>query len=296
MSKLKLTPTTNDQLKNPTLKIVQQHEPLSGEAVEPSVFPPVAPAPESEVEPPVAPQKDPNYLKVAIIGTAPSSRMLAPFHDPSWTIWACSPGNMGILPRVDAWFEIHSDLHYPENQHYGTPYLQFLRAAEFPVYAQEFYIKNGQLPKAIPYPKDKAVDEFGPYFFTSSFTWMIAKAIMDGAKEIALFGVDMASRDEYILQRPGAYYFFLECKKRGILIGAPYESDILMPPPLYGFYNSTPIGRKTIARERELKDRVGNLEKEIQQMSQQVTYLKGALEDLDYFKNIWGGAQQFPTY
>src|SRR5713226_4715918 len=46
-------------------------------------------------------------LKIAMIGTAPSSRMLAPFNDPSWKIWACSPGNMNALPRVDTWFELH---------------------------------------------------------------------------------------------------------------------------------------------------------------------------------------------
>src|SRR5215467_5742575 len=36
----------------------------------------------------------PQREKVAIIGTAPSSRMLAPFNDPTWDIWVCSPGNM----------------------------------------------------------------------------------------------------------------------------------------------------------------------------------------------------------
>src|SRR5215467_9147402 len=36
----------------------------------------------------------PQREKVAIIGMAPSSRMLAPFNDPTWDIWVCSPGNM----------------------------------------------------------------------------------------------------------------------------------------------------------------------------------------------------------
>src|SRR3981189_2150960 len=58
-------------------------------------------------------------LKVALIGTAPSSRMLAPYNDPSWKIWACSPGNMNVLPRVDVWFELHSDLLWPEHESYG---------------------------------------------------------------------------------------------------------------------------------------------------------------------------------
>jgi hypothetical protein len=30
--------------------------------------------------------------KIAVMGSAPSSVALAPFGDPSWEIWGCSPG------------------------------------------------------------------------------------------------------------------------------------------------------------------------------------------------------------
>lgn len=285
----KLTPTFNDE-KN--LHITPPHEPLDEEKDFKVVEVPTngnAAPPRSNLY--VKPTK--GAERVAIIGTAPSSRMLAPYNDKSWEIWACSPGNMNTIPRWDRWFEIHVTLHWPENQSYGRPYLDWLKTHKTPVYAQPMYAHpTGELPNAIQYPKDEMVREFGPYFFTSSFAWMIALAIMEGAKEIALFGVDMASRDEYILQRPGAYFFFLECKRRGIRIGAPYESDILQPPPLYGFMDSTPFGRKLWAREKELKDRVMQMRGQIQEQSKSLTYLEGALEDLDYVKNIWGGAQE----
>lgn len=226
-------------------------------------------------------------LKIALIGTAPSSRMLAPYSDPSWTIWACSPGNMGILPRVDSWFEIHGNLMWPENKHYGEPYLKWLNEQTFPVYmqSQEF------VPRAIPLPKKELVKEFGPYFFTSSFAWMMALAMYQGAKEVSLFGIDMASRDEYILQRPGAYYFFEEGKKRGVKMAAPYESDIMQPPGLYGFSEVTQYGRKLLSRKSELDQRVRDLKAQRDNAAQQVTYLEGALEDLDYFNSIFGGVQ-----
>ena len=54
--------------------------------------------------------------------------------------------------------------------------------------------------------------------FTSSFAWMMAFAMKQGASEIALYGIDMASRDEYILQRPGFYFFRHEAKRRGIKV------------------------------------------------------------------------------
>ncbi len=226
-------------------------------------------------------------LKVALIGTAPSSRMMAPFADPTWQIWGCSPGNMGVLPRVDAWFEIHGNLLWPENKHYGEPYINWLKQQAFPIYMQnqEF------VPNATPLPKAELVKEFGPYFFTSSFAWMMALAMLKGAKEVSLYGIDMASRDEYILQRPGAYYFFEEAKRRGVKMSAPYESDIMQPPGLYGFSEVTPFGRKLLARKVELNQRVRDLKAQRDNANHQVTYLEGAVEDIDYFESIWLGSQ-----
>lgn len=287
---LKLTETFNDKAN----KITEAHEPLSGE---PALFTaawkqqldngmfanfPGSPIPEQKVNVESAPP-----LKVALVGTAPSSRMLAPYSDPSWQIWGCSPGNMGTLPRVDIWFEVHGNLLWPENKHYGEPYINWLNQQAFPIYMQN----QSLVPRATPLPKKELVAEFGPYFFTSSFAWMMAMAMYKGAKEIALYGIDMASRDEYILQRPGAYYFFMEAKRRGIRMTAPYESDIMQPPGLYGFSEVTQYGRKLLARKVELDQRVAQLKQQRDGSAQQITYLEGALEDLDYFHAIFGGVQ-----
>src|SRR3990167_7020844 len=49
------------------------------------------------------------FTSIAILGTAPSSMELAPFNDPAWALWACSPGAMAICAqkRSDVWFEPH---------------------------------------------------------------------------------------------------------------------------------------------------------------------------------------------
>jgi len=294
MQQPKLTPTTNDKLNGqgsfgafgmaPTpMKVVPAHEPLA----EGPRWSFVGGIPESPIIANVAPVAEPQPLKVALVGTAPSSRLLAPFKDPSWKIWACSPGNMNGLERIDAWFEIHGNLLWPEHQHYGVPYLEWLNKQPFPIYMQ-----NQELvPNAISLPMRELVKEFGPYFFTSSFAWMMAFAMMQGAKEIALYGIDMASRDEYILQRPGAYYFFTEAQKRGIKMSAPHESDIMQPPALYGYSEVTLMGRKLLARKKEIQDRVNALRQQRDGAAQQVVYLEGALEDNDYVISIFGGAQ-----
>jgi hypothetical protein len=233
----------------------------------------------------VAPAPAAAPLKVALIGTAPSSRMLAPFHDPSWKIWACSPGNMNALPRVDVWFELHSNLLWPEHESYGRPYIQWLNAQSFPVYMQD----QSLVPRATVFPKDELVAEFKDRFFTSSFAWMMALAMKEGATEIALYGIDMASRDEYIRQRPGFFFFQTIAEQRGIKVSAPHESDIMQSPALYAYVDSTPFGRKIMARRQEVSGRINAFDQQIGQASNSKTYLQGALEDLDYFESIWSG-------
>jgi hypothetical protein len=266
------------------VRITPAHEPLQGETP-PSAKGKAAIQPEM----PKAPVVEPQPIKVALIGTAPSSRMLAPFNDPTWKIWACSPGNQGVLPRVDVWFELHGNLLWPENVNYGGPYIEWLKTLTIPVYMQD----QRYCPNATTYPKDEMIKEFGKDFFTSSFSWMMALAISQGAKELSLYGIDMASRDEYILQRPGFYFFKHIAESRGIKVSAPHESDIMQPPGLYGYSEVTPFGRKILAREKEIRDRVAGMEQErankVAQLDHSIAYLKGALEDLDYVKSIWLG-------
>jgi hypothetical protein len=238
--------------------------------------------------PPNRSTKDPlKAEKVAIIGTAPSSRGLAPFADPSWAIWGSSPGNMNQLPRVDAWFEMHNNLLWPEHRHYGEPYIKWLNEQTFPIVAQD----NKLIPRAVRYPKEEMVAKYGRYFFTSTFAWMIAYAMENDAKEIGLFGVDMASKDEYILQRPGGHYFISLAIQRGIAVTIPHESDLAQPPPLYGYNDSTPFGRKMAARRQELLGRIQQMTVQRDQTVAGLTYLQGALEDIDYFMSIWGGLE-----
>lgn len=271
---LKLTPTFGD-----LNAIEQQHEPIPISTAGPQPY-----TLSSVTEP--APAR-----KIAIIGTAPSSRDLAPYGDPSWEIWACSPGNMKILPRVNRWYELHVNLLWPEYISYGGPYIQWLaeqaNAGAFEVWMQD----QRYFPQAKTFPMKALVKEFGPYFFTSTFAWLMAAAIAEGVQEVALYGVDMASRDEYILQRPGGHYFIQKCRERGVKVTIPLESDLEQPPALYAYSENTPFLRKTLARRAELKGRIAHLEQQFNAAKEQMTYLKGADEDLDYQISIFGGAQ-----
>lgn len=263
----KITPTTGDQL------ISGQPLPAGGPTVQ--FIKPIGD--------PLRPEK------VAIVGTQPSSRMLAPFNDPTWTIWGTSPGNMACLPRVDAWIEMHCNFVWPQYfKSYGEAYLRWLNEQTFPVLAQDQRL----IKRAIPYPLIDMIRRFGPYFFTSTFAYCMAYAISVGVKEMALYGVDMSSKGEYIVQRPGGHYFIQRAQEAGINVIIPQESDLMMPPPLYGYSDATDYGRKQATRRFEVAERVGQLEAQINQGQQQLAYLKGAAEDIDYNESVYASVEQ----
>ncbi len=225
-------------------------------------------------------------LRVALIGTCPSSRMLAPYGDPSWQIWACSPDNAyGRLPRIDAWFEIHGDLEWNESAAWGAPrYVEWMKQQTFPVYAQN----QSVIPNAITFPKEEMAKKFGRWFFTSTFAYAFAFAIHQGAKEIGLFGIDMEVASEYQYQRPAIQHFIWLAGAQGIAVYAPDESSILQPPPFYGYFDSTPFGRKLAVYRKELQDRIAVMQKEFDQLNRNIIFLQGCLEATEWTHDTWG--------
>jgi hypothetical protein len=221
--------------------------------------------------------------KIAIVGSAPSSNRLAPFDDPAFEIWACSPANMKLLPRVDRWFENHKTQLFPEHIGWGGPYVEWLRSQSFILYMQDKDI----CANATPYPIADMLRRFSGYFFTSSFAYMFALAIAeheDGNKieALACYGADMATTKEYIEQMPAAHHFMWMASKMGIKVSCPPESDLMNPPPLYGYFEASPKGRKLYVRKQEIEGRVAHARQEMQQHSDTIKHLTGCLDAEDY--------------
>jgi hypothetical protein len=221
------------------------------------------------------------HLKIAVLGAAPSSRKLAPFNDPNWEIWVCSPPNFD-LPRQDAWFEMHN-LDRKWNQ-VNAPWIGVLENHPRVYLAQP----DKRLPNGIIYPKDEMLAEFGRYFFTSTISWMLALAISLKPDEIGLWGVDMSAAEElYTHQRPGCHYFIQEAGKRGIKVSASNHSDILNPPPLYGYKEFSRMWWKQRARKQELDERAAAARAKISKCEKELLIFQGALDDLEYVNNTY---------
>jgi hypothetical protein len=184
---------------------------------------------------------------------------------------------------VSAWFELHR--WEPEKPWFSPGYREWMAQLKVPVYMLE---QRPEIPSSVAYPKDRILETFGPYFFTSSLAWMFALALcQDGIEEIGLWGVDMAAHEEYGYQRAGCQHFIWLAKERGIKVTVPPESDLLRPPPLYALSECSPMHIKLLARKRELDARLSASNAAHESNVRENMFLKGALENLDYILKTW---------
>jgi hypothetical protein len=224
-------------------------------------------------------------MKIALLGSAPSSCQLAPFQDQEWEVWACSPMNH-TAPRIDAWFELHNldRKVVPGNE----PYIAALQRHPRVYVAHE----DPRLPHGIIYPKDEVYRFFGNSTFLDSFmqsqvSYMLAFAIMQKPETIGLWGIDMAAGEEYATQRPGCHYFFTEAQKRDIEIVAPPQSDILEALPPYGYKEFNPMYWRSKARKQELRHAIDVARQKIAEATHEIDVKEGAFQNEMYISNTY---------
>lgn len=166
--------------------------------------------------------------KVAIVGFAASSMDLAPFNDPTWSIWAMNQLYRKI-PRADRWFEIHKN--WDEHVVVGTDHFGWLASAPIPIYMVDRI--NG-IPNSVRFPIERVMGKHIDYF-TSSVAFMIALAIEEGFKEIGLWGIDLIVGDEYFYQKPCAEFWLGVAHGKGITVTLPHTTALCKQSHRYGY-------------------------------------------------------------
>jgi hypothetical protein len=229
-------------------------------------------------------------LKIAVIGTAPYHKFLAPFDDEEWEIWPCSPGNAKVYKRVTRWFELHGvdDCKGPENNDWNKSYFDWLNTQSFPVYMQE---PNDLVPQAKVFPLKAWLREhgnLGRMAASSSIALMIGYAIMLKPEAIAVFGVDMAAGEEqYGNQKVGCLIMLELARQRGIKVEVPLSSCLATMPPLYGYAEATRMGRKLLVRETLIKEELKNVQAQLEASLRRKEWLSGNLEAIEYTRRTF---------
>lgn len=258
--------------------------------------------------------------KIAIIGKAPSSALLAPYGDPDWEVWILNTlGSAKEVPRWDRQFELH-DICLAKNPGFGN-YYQFLaeESGRRPVYLRDD--PPADFKGGIRYPYAEVQSCFAGFvgrdYFTNTVSWMVALAIYEHhlgrmhhepetaprrpVEHIGMWGVDMAQHNsaysatnagpfasEYARQRPSVEYWIGVAEGRGIKLTIPPQSDILKTACLYGFHTNETF-KKLQARDQELAQRIAHAQQREQQAHDEAIYLSGAREGARYHAQMQTG-------
>lgn len=170
--------------------------------------------------------------RIAIVGTA-GSWTQAPFGNPAVEIWSLNDAyQLPGFARADRWYDFHplDKYHFVEvvdgvqpkiyahqlpPDRYLRPagHLDWLATQPFPKFLHpDFATQHPEAatwPNVHPFPRAAIEAHFGRYF-TSSPGWMLAHAVMEGIRDIEIYGIHLSTEHEYIDQRPN-FEFLIGC-------------------------------------------------------------------------------------
>ena len=139
--------------------------------------------------------------KIAILGKL-ETKYHAPFDDPEWEIWSMNKhDDEELIPRVDKWFDIH--IH--------------------PVKKDADVLRKD-------FPFEECHKLAGGNYFTTISSYLIAYAILQGATDIALYGMRFTidhERRQRELDNVRQWIFF--ALGRGIKVTIPYDKEFILP-------------------------------------------------------------------
>ncbi len=78
--------------------------------------------------------------------------------------------------------------------------------------------KYAEIPLSEAFPLKECVKEFGIPYFSNTIAFMIAFALLEGAKDIEIFGVNQASGGEYFYEKAGVEYWLGIANGRGVKV------------------------------------------------------------------------------
>lgn len=161
-----------------------------------------------------------NHKRCAIIGTAASWELM-PWEDVSLEAWGLNDAyQMQGWQRANRWYDLHPLDHfvYPNEKkqidlanlppsYYLRPrvHLDWLGQQAIPIYLNADHATqhppSAAWAHARVFPRAEIEAHFGRYF-GSTPAWMLAHAVMDGYREIHIYGIHLATQHEYVEQRP----------------------------------------------------------------------------------------------
>lgn len=172
--------------------------------------------------------------KLAIVGSGPETRGLAPYNDETFDIWVLNEAPLAEwCKRYTASFQMHVPQFYTAPNTKVPGYWEWLQQPHGkPVYMQA---PDGRVPDCKVYPLQDAIKLAGSQYLTSTISQALALALLQGYEQVDIYGVQM-SFTEYGYQAE-CYRFWI-----GYLRGRLGTENVILhddtglfTAPLYGY-------------------------------------------------------------
>ena len=211
----------------------------------------------AEVPNPISPVLD-DFLKaqragkktVAIVGSAWTSRMWAPYDDPDVEVWCFNEmhGQLGV-GKADRWFQLHKKWVWTSEEYVRFGHTEWLKEdRDYPLYMQQVY--DG-IPGATRFPLQEIQsrllariwrgETLLKKLFTTSMVYGIALALDEGFERIELYGIELVMAGEYGYQREGMAFWLGKADGMGVEVWMPEKCELLKAP-LYAYEETRQSG------------------------------------------------------
>jgi len=242
----------------------------------------------------------PSRPAVAIVGFASTTRMQAPFDDPSYEIWGLNQLYRHI-PRADRWWEIHYRAMFEADIVRDTDYVAWLQRCPIPIIMAE---RQADIPNSVRWPRADIFERFkapermipriasAPRngfrrrrdYFTSTIPYMMALALFEGFERIGIYGIDLIVGSEYFYQKACLEYWIGRAEGMGVEVEIPEDSALLKGSHLYGLEPAPVIGHVHPAL---MKEREGTLMNRRGELLTELNAVDGAIQENQYWQQIY---------
>jgi len=206
-------------------------------------------------------------------------------------IWGMN--DLYIMPDMKgpfhAWFQMHLERELLARFTQNADWMK--EEHGFPIFTLE---KFDWCPNSVKYPIREVIQAIGRDYLTNTVSYMLGLVYLNsivfepkGYTDVYLYGVDMATGEEYGSQRPSCEYLLGLLEGKGINVHIPSQSDILKAGRLYGYEMGHTIKDKMAQRIEELQGKLEYQKARSAESDAAVNQLVGALQDCELWERNW---------
>ena len=191
--------------------------------------------------------------KLAIVGSHPDTRGLAPFDDKSFDIWVFNEAPLSDwCKRWDASFQLHLPDVYTGYNTKNANYWKWLQEEHGkPVFMQNV---DQRVPDSVQFPLNDVLELGGVRLFGLSNAYAVAFALLQGYKYIEIYGVDLSASEYKYGANSWRFWVGFAKGMLGTENVVLHSGQLMFTATLYGYEGIVDFGADYFRKRKEYND------------------------------------------